>query len=172
MRSPLGFIRVIAFAAGLAAFGSSTQPSIAGTANTTFTVTVNVPTSCTIAATNMVFPAYTSGQGGTGTATSTVTANCALLTGWTIALSKGSAPTFTPRQMTVTIAGTTYTINYNLYTTVGNASIWGDGTGTTVTVSGIGLGINQANTVFGTMPAAQSAATATYSDTITATITF
>jgi spore coat protein U-like protein len=74
--------------------------------------------------------------------------------------------------MTVTIAGTTYTINYNLYTTVGNTNIWGDGTGGTVTVSGIGLGINQANTVFGTMPAAQSAATAVYSDTITATITF
>lgn len=173
MRNPLDFIRLVTIAVAVAmVIMTSQQPSIAGSANTTFTVTVNVPTSCTVAATNMVFPAYTTGQVGSDTATSTVTANCALLTAWTIALSKGGAPTFTPREMSVVVAGTTYTINYNLYTTVGNLSIWGDGTGTTVTVSGIGIGLGQANTVYGTIPAAQSVATASYSDTITATITF
>lgn len=62
------------------------------------------------------------------------------------------------------------TINYNLYTTAAATQIWGDGTGGSVTYSGV----LQANTgsvvVHGRMPARQNAYVGFYSDSVIVTV--
>ena len=146
--------------------------SRAGTATTTFAVTATVPTSCTISSTPMSFGNYSSGSATVVTSTSTLSANCALLTSYTISLSKGAASSFSPRTMTMSSGGTTYMLDYNLYTTVTDTNIWGDGTSGTSTVSGVGTGLTQSITVYGSIPAGQSVAVGSYSDSIVATITF
>ncbi len=71
------------------------------------------------------------------------------------------------------------TLQYNLYTTVAAATIWGDGTLGTGTRRGMGAGMSVANaqthTVFGELPDNafnQGAPSGNYSDTITVTVTY
>jgi spore coat protein U-like protein len=69
------------------------------------------------------------------------------------------------------------TLQYNLYTTAGFAIVFGDGTGSTQTSSGVGAGVATANTltVFGQLPDSatnQAAVPGSYSDTVTVTVTY
>ncbi len=69
------------------------------------------------------------------------------------------------------------TLQYNLYTTAGLLTIFGDGSGTTGTVAGTGLGVATVNTVqvFGQVPDSatnQAAIPGNYTDTITVTVTY
>jgi spore coat protein U-like protein len=79
--------------------------------------------------------------------------------------------------VTGTIAGNL--LNYNLYTTSGDTTVWGDGTGSTLTVAGTGAGMGTpqavAQTVYGQIPdnaANQAVSPDTFADTITATVTY
>jgi spore coat protein U-like protein len=69
------------------------------------------------------------------------------------------------------------TLQYNLFTTVGATTIFGDGTGGTGTGSGTGAGVATAQnlTVFGQLPDSatnQAAVPGAYADTITLTVTY
>ncbi len=71
------------------------------------------------------------------------------------------------------------TLQYNLFTTVAAATIWGDGTLGTGMSSGMGAGMAaasaQTHTVFGVLPDNafnQGAPSGNYSDTITVTVTY
>ncbi len=77
-----------------------------------------------------------------------------------------------PCTMTMTSGGTTYTLNYNIYTGVLLTNIWGDGTSSTSTLSGVGTGLNQSITAFGQIPSGQAGAVGTFTDSVVATITF
>ena len=70
------------------------------------------------------------------------------------------------------MANGTATLGYNLYTTTGDTTVWGDGTGSTASVAGTGTGSNQTLTVYGKIPTGETSLSGTYSDTITATITY
>lgn len=96
-----------------------------------------------------------------------------------ISLSPGVASSFAPRQM----ASGASRLNYNLYTTATRTVIWGDASGSTATVpayvAAITLNGNQTRafnnpnlTIYGRIPAGQTAATGLYADTITVTLTF
>jgi spore coat protein U-like protein len=66
------------------------------------------------------------------------------------------------------------TLNYNIYTSAGLASIWGDGTGGTITVNYNGAGNpNSLNyTAYGSVPTGQYVTSGSYTDTITVTVTY
>lgn len=141
------------------------------TVTTTFTVTATIVPSCLISATNVGFGNYSPSAATALTSTSTVTINCTDGTPFTVALNVGTGGgAFTGRKM---LNGSN-TLTYNLYTTSGNTAVWGDGTGSTVTVAGTGNGLLTPNnlTVYGTIPTGQDVPTGTYTSTITASVTY
>jgi len=128
----------------------------------------------TVSATGMAFGNYNAASPSATTANATITVSCVNpaqeLDAFTIALSRGGSSTYSPRRMT---SGAN-TLNYNIYTTAGFASIWGDGTGGTVTVNynGAGTPNSLSYTAYGQVPAGQYVAAGSYADTITVTVTY
>jgi spore coat protein U-like protein len=74
------------------------------------------------------------------------------------------------------MASGTNTLQYNLYTTNGYATVWGNTTGSWQSGTGAGLGTTNSLTVYGQIPDSatnQAAVPATtYADTITVTVTY
>jgi spore coat protein U-like protein len=94
---------------------------------------------------------------------------------YAISLATGSSNTFVQR----TMKSGANALGYNLYTTNAYATVWGDGTGSTVTVAGsIPLGVLVTSgftntTVYGRVPALQDAGVASnYQDDVTVTVTY
>lgn len=152
--------------------GALLIPAIA-TAQTTsanFTVQITIAGSCQVnSATNMDF----SSQGVLNTntdASSIVTVQCTNTTPFNIGLNArtGATATVTNRQMTAPDGAT---ITYSLYQTAARDTVWGETAGTN-TVSATGTGAAQPFTVYGRVPPQNTPAPATYTDTVTATITY
>ena len=105
-------------------------------------------------------------------ATSTLSVICTATTPYTIALdagvNAGGAANFTARA----IKSGVNAIGYQLYTTTGRNTVWGDGTASTSTDSGTGNGLVQSVTVYGRLPALTGAIPGVYIDTVTVTITY
>lgn len=143
---------------------------IAATATTTFQVTATVLSVCTVSATNLAFGNYDASSGTPNDASSTVTTTCSNTTAYTVALNAGtgSGATVALRKMT----NGANTLNYSMYTTAGRTTVWGDGTLSTVTQAGTGNGSGQALTVFGRIPTSQYVTAGSYTDTVTATVTY
>lgn len=146
---------------GLLSLGAP-APSLAATATAPIAVSATVVATCVISATNMGFGNYT---GLVATATSTVTVQCTNTTPYTVSLNAGtsSGSTVTARKMTG--AAGVY-LNYGLYS---DASYQ---TNFVTTASITGNGAAQPITVYGSVPAGQYVAPNTYTDTITATVTY
>ncbi len=147
---------------------SAPQSASALTATANIAVSTTVTNSCTINAGTLAFPAYT---GAAIQATGTFTVNCTDNGDYTIGLGVGlgtGASFTTSRYM---MFGT-YKLGYNIYTTAGDATVWGDGSGTTGTITGVGTGTSQTINVYGAIPASETAITGTYNDTVIATITY
>ncbi|WP_020649845.1 Csu type fimbrial protein [Solimonas variicoloris] len=108
----------------------------------------------------------------TGTVTVTCTALLSIAVNYTIKLGPGVSGSFNPRRLSTG----PYTLNYNLYTNSTRTSVWGDGTGSTQTVSdGYALGlliVTRNYTVYGRLPARQNAASGVYSDTVVVTVEY
>ena len=65
------------------------------------------------------------------------------------------------------------TINYELHRDAARTEVLGNGTGSSVVLSGTSTGAPQDFTIYGRVPAGQGAKpTGAYSDTVTATLTF
>ncbi len=154
----------------------------AGTAQATgstaaqFNVTATVLSTCSASATAVNFPNYTPGAGAV-TANGTITVKCTNLTPYTVKLNAGTTTgdAFTQRLMASSTGN--YTLQYNLYTTSQLSTVFGDGSGTTGTSGGTGAGLATATTVtvYGQLPDSttnQAAVTGSYSDVITATISY
>jgi len=95
-----------------------------------------------------------------------VTVTCDVATTYTIALSPGVAGTFTSRIM----QNGPHQLQYNLYVDLAHASVWGDGTGNSTTVSGSGTNVD--HPVYGSIPAGQNPYVGSYSDVITVMLSF
>jgi len=144
------------------------------TTTTTFAVTATVLSKCSATATALPFGAYTPGAGAL-TANGTISVKCTKSTPYTVALNAGSTAggAFAQRLM----ASGVNTLQYNLFTTAAFGTVFGDGTGGTGTNAGTGAGVATANTVtvYGQLldsAANQTAVPASYSDTITVTVTY
>jgi spore coat protein U-like protein len=141
---------------------------------------------CTVGVGNVNFGAFTGVQ---ITSSSTMTVSCTITSGlidnvnFTATLSTG-AGSYAQRLLTH-VGPPADTLPYNLYLNtvpaILNTSVWGDGSGSTVTATGGPLQLiiifaptkSATFTVAGAMPAVASLPTAgTYSDTIVATLTY
>jgi spore coat protein U-like protein len=144
-------------------------PVLAATQTTTFTVTATVSAACTISATDLAFGTYSPTAALPTDASSTVTTTCTLDGPYSIGLNAGTGAgaTVAARNMT---SGTN-TLTYSLYQDAAHQVVWGNTIGTD-TVALVGTGLAQNTTVFGRIPALQNVAVGSYTDTITATVTF
>jgi spore coat protein U-like protein len=135
------------------------------------TLTGNAPT---VTASDIAFNTYSAAALSPTDANGTVQIKCplgiGLLPSFTVALSAGTSGGFSPRDM----AMGTDRLGYNIYTTSGYSTVWGDGTGGSVTQSYsaiISLG-TISFTAFGQIPTGQYVATGMYTDSITVTVTY
>jgi spore coat protein U-like protein len=132
---------------------------------------------CLASASGLGFGFYDPTSSSPTTATGSVTVTCTLVLGtsqgvaYSIALSAGSG-TFANR--TMQFLGNS--LKYNLFTSGGHTTVWGDGGAGTATVSdNYTLGVvpvARPYTVFGKMPPSQSIAAGVYGDTIFVTVTY
>lgn len=155
---------------GFYLIGAPSCASLTSTAGTfPFDVTATVINNCNISATNVSFAA--TGVLGTAlNATGTITAQCTNGDAYQIALDGGSSGNLAARQMQRSGGGGA--VNYQLYVDSAHTTAWGDGTGGTAMVTGTGSGNQQGINVYGVVPAQNTPAPGSYSDTITATISF
>lgn len=149
------------------------QPSCASltTSAGTFPFSVNatVVNDCYVGVTNLGFAAA-GVLSGALTATGAITAQCTNGDAWRIALSGGASGNVAGRAMPRVAGGGS--VKYQLYSDAAHGHAWGDGTGGTEMVSGSGTGNPQTVTVYGVVPAQTTPAPGSYSDAVTATISF
>ena len=141
---------------------------------TTFVVNATLLATCSATASPLAFGTYTPGAGALAV-NSTISVKCTKNTPYTVALNAGTTTGGTIVQRLMA-SGTNH-LQYNLYTTAGFATVFGDGTGSSITQAGTGAGVATANatTVVGQLPdnsTNQVAVPGSYSDTITVTVTY
>ena len=141
-----------------------------------FTVRARVVPDCAIEATTLNFgTADASLATNPLDATSTITATCTQGSSYSIALDRGRGPGATVAQRRLTrIDSGVDTLIYELYSDALRRRLWGDGSFGTSDVSGTGNGVQDTivHTVYGTLDAQEPGRSGSYSDTITATITY
>ncbi|MEN9759335.1 MAG: hypothetical protein RLZZ281_601 [Pseudomonadota bacterium] len=143
---------------------STSAASYAASGTTSFDVSIQVLSSCSISASNLTFSSISTGTTSNTDATSSLTVNCSNGTPYSIALGNGNNYSG-GRRMT---NGST-NINYYLYTDSGRSTQWN----AISMQSGTGNGSDQNFTVYGRVPSGQSVPYAgAYSDTVIATITY
>jgi spore coat protein U-like protein len=98
---------------------------------------------------------------------SAITVNCPTPTAYTVAINNGQSGIL-QRQMSSGAA----TLDYQLYTDPSRATVWGDGAGGGVIVSGNADSTGTSHTVYGRVPAQPQAVPGFYIDTLLVTITF
>lgn len=148
----------------------SSGSSFAQTNTAQFDVKITITSSCQInSATTLDF-----GSSGVLSvdrdAGSAVTVQCTNTTPYNIGLNSGIGTGATVGNRIMTGPGNA-TIGYSLYKTAARTTVWGNTVGTD-TVSGVGNGLAQAYPVYGRVPAQATPAAGTYTDTVTATITY
>ncbi len=126
-----------------------------------------------VSATSLTFGSYTPASA--STASTTVTISCGLLgldllPNFVVSLSAGNAATPSGRYLTMSGSH----LSYNIYTSPGYATVWGDGSDGSVTQSFNGvLSLGNTNfTGYGRIPAGQYVAAGWYADNITVTVTY
>ncbi len=164
---------------GIAAVGAIMTVASAGEARaqstdaTTFNVTITIVESCDIhtgAATDVAFGSH-SRSATTANAAGALTLNCTLDTAYNIGLSAGNhststTPSASNRRM---IDGTNY-VPYGLYRDSSRTLFWGNSIGVD-TLAGLGTGAAASVPVYGRVPSLNAPA-GTYTDMITATVTY
>ncbi|MBU1362007.1 MAG: spore coat U domain-containing protein [Gammaproteobacteria bacterium] len=145
------------------------QPASAATATTTFLVSANVLSFCSVTALPLAFGSYSGTQVDT---TTTLSVTCTFGTAYSIGLSAGttSGNSITARRM-VRTAGTEV-LGYSLFSDSQRSVNWGD-TPATNAVAGTGSGLAQSLTVYGRLPAGQTTIpVGAYSDIVTVTVNY
>jgi len=171
----LKFFRNVALTGTAGLLMASNAFAGASPQTTTFLVSATVGKSCLVTATALAFGTYDQLAAGAATGTSTVSLQCTNGAAAVIALNGGVNGTLAQRKMKDSVS--LNLLNYQLYTTGGNATVWGDGTGVTATqtYNSVNSTLTTPFTVYGTIPALQNVATSasnTYQDTISVTVTF
>jgi spore coat protein U-like protein len=134
-----------------------------------FQVTATVSGTCTLSTNTLAFGTY-SPSGAALAGSTTVVATCTNTTPYTLSFNAGatSGGTISQRLM----ANGAATLKYNLYTTAADTTLLGDGTSSSSTIAGTGTGAAQTSTIYGLIPTGQYVTIGSYSDTITATISY
>ena len=169
-RKPLFLFRKSAAMVALAASLMWPAASQAGSVSSTLFVSATVLNQCTIGNASLAFGNYDPSSGTPTNATGTLSVQCNSGTPYNVGLGAGtfSGATVTTRKMTGPDATG---LGYALYRDPARTQNWGNTVGTD-TVAGTGNGSSQSLTVYGQIPAGQSLMGGSYSDSITATLTF
>ena len=136
-------------------------------ASTTAPITGSVAAICTVSAGSLGFGTYSPASA--SLATATVTVNCSNGASYQVGLGGGSYASGGTRRMAG--PGGSY-LGYELFSNSGRTTAWGDGTALGGKVSGTGSGANQGLIVYGRIPAAQSPAPGSYSDSVIVTVDY
>ena len=167
-------MRRLALASALFVAVGSAAPSmaVAGTASSVIDISASVPMNCTISAYGMNFGAYSPTTG--SRVTGTVKTNCTVNASAVITLSQGyyaaTGTSDTAPLRRLGNADNTNHLSYTLYKDYEKTAIWGNSTSTGVTVTGNGT--DKSTSVYGETPAGQTVPAGSYTDTVTATVTF
>jgi spore coat protein U-like protein len=145
---------------------SGTYTDTISTDTTHFTLTVVIQNACTISANPLSFGNYT---GALLDATTNLSVKCTNTAPYTVGLNAGTSTGATVTNRMMTGPGGAL-LNYSLYSNSSYTTNWGNSTGSWV--SGSGTGAVQTLTVYGQIPANQKRISGTYTDTVTATITY
>ncbi len=163
-------IRLALAISSAAALGLASTGARATTATSSFTVQVTIIASCTIVSTATL---NFGGSVGVLTAnvdvSTTLQVQCTNTTPYNIGLNAGTGTGATVAARLMTSGANT--ITYSLYKDSGHATVWGNTVGTD-TQAATGNGAAQTYTVYGRIPPQTTPAPATYSDTITVTVTY
>lgn len=146
----------------------------AGTASSSFQVSATVVSACTVSGTTLDFggaidPLATSTP---LDASGTLTVTCTNSTPYSVSLDAGSnagGPTnFADRAM----KNGSNTLGYQLYTSAGRSTVWGDGSGGSAPHTGTGTGSDQTLNIYGRLPTLSGVVPGAYTDTVTVTVSY
>ena len=155
-----------------AAFAAIAMPNMAWAtdATTTMGVSATVLNACLVTATNMAFGNYDPTSSSATDATSNINVTCTPGTLYNVGLNAGSTAgaTVTTRKM---LNGVT-PLNYSLYSNSGRSTNWGNTPGSDTISQTASTIVPTSFTVYGRIPAQQSAAAGSYSDTVTVTVSY
>ena len=144
----------------------------AATATDTFDVTIKITNACSVNAADMTFPDTATLATVAVPASSTVSVACTNQGAFTVAFNNGQNSTDPAARK---MKNGTNTVDYALYRDSARTQVLGDGSASTVTLGGTSTGNNAADvfTIYGQAPSGQvNKPTGTYSDTVTATVSF
>ncbi len=145
----------------------------AATTTTTFHATITITESCSFSATSDDVAFGSVARSSTKNATGNLYVTCSTGTPYAIALDNGSNGTGNITATSRLMKNGTLSVPYGLYADNGYANLWGDGTNSTVTKSGTGTATQQTIPVYGQVTtAATNVAAGTYTDIVTATLTY
>lgn len=153
-------------AAALMACGIASAHAAGPTAN--LQVSAKVNPYCQISADNIYFGDITAEHGEMNGAVGKIWAKCTKTTPYTLSIGAGNG-TIAQRQMVGAVSADK--LNYNIYTSVGGSTIWGDGT-TGETVGLTGTGASQSTEVWARLPDAQYVTPDNYSDTLVVSLSY
>ena len=151
----------ILLAGGIALVAIS--PASAATQTANLGVSANIAGTCSIGVGSMAFGAY---SGSVLNSSATFTFNCTSGIGYAISAGNGNNFSVTRR---LTSGGANY-LGYARYTDAARTNSWDATNGHTI--PGSGSGADQTITVYGQIPASQSANTGNFNDTVQMTITY
>lgn len=135
-----------------------------------FTASATVPSNCrAYATTDLDFGSIPGVITSDNDQTSTIGMTCTGRTAWQVGLNNGNNASGSIRRMRLGATGSY--VAYELYSNLPRTVRWGNVLNSD-TVPGTGTGEAQSVTVYGRVPAAQSAAAGSYSDIITVTVTY
>ena len=168
-------VRLLIGALAAALLLAAAAGAAAATATSTIMVSVTLASTCTVSANPLSFGTYQPGQGGAAAST-TLAVRCTRGAPFSVALNAGTGGGSVAQRLMSMGASR---LQYNLYTTAAHTAVWGDGTQSTATVSGVGRGFMSGaeitHTVYGQIPdspANVDLAPGLYSDVITVTVAY
>lgn len=140
--------------------------------------------SCSVDSSGLDFGAYSHLNSSSNNSTANIIVECSIFlieyqnVNYSVALGTGLSGSYAFRTMSNSISG----LNYNLFTDPSHSVVWGDGSGSSVTISDsyvlrdlLGLGQSSETrqyTVYGSIPSSQNVTAGVYSDTIIVTVTY
>ena len=141
-------------------------------ASGTVNISASVTTDCTVGTSTLAFGSISSTdiESTDIDVDGTVTVTCTSGTTYEVKLDVGTGggATFDSRKMT---SGANL-LNYSIYDSAGRTTVWGDGTGSTNTVSGTGSGAEQSLSAYGRIFSGQTPVAAAYTDTVAVTVSY
>jgi spore coat protein U-like protein len=148
--------------------GNFVTKAQATTATAAIAVSATVVPSCEISTDALAFGTYV--HTSQSTATTQIDIVCDATTSYVVSLDPGIGTGATTAARVMSGSGSNV-LDYSLYQDSLHTTLWGANSGID-TVAGVGTGNSQPLTVFGLIPVSQSSAPDSYTDTVTATLTY